>query len=338
MCKASETLVLTLSKAFVTVDSSGNPVVKRARSAAEASLKPSKGACIMRGKMVFAGLVLALSGSVAVAQEQTPVPIENDLYCSGTVTTESVPRSTYLITGEGSNYRIIFDNGDDVYIDRGADQGVKVGDEFSVIRPAVDPIDEPWTKWQYAILHKMGTVWEDEGRVKVVVVHPNVSVAQVSNACGYMQRGDVVVPFEERTAPPMKSEDHFDRFAPPSGKAKAMVIVGKRYQQQLGTFDVAYVNLGSQQGVKVGDYFRVFRYTGTNHETAFQTERFAFDVQGDWGPTFGFGAAPKKWDWTNMPREVLGEGVVLRTSPNSSTVLLTFTLREIYAGDYVEIE
>ncbi len=292
----------------------------------------------MRGKIVFAGLLLALSGSVAVAQDQTPVAINSDLYCSGVVTTESVPRGSYLITGEGSSYRITFDEGDYVYIDRGADQGVKVGDEFSVVRPAVDPIGIEWTKWQDAILHKMGTVWEDEGRVRVVVVHAKTSVAQVSNACNYMQRGDVVLPFEERTLPPLKSEGNFDRFAPPSGKAKAMVIVGKKYQQELGALDVMYVNLGQNQGVRVGDYFRVFRYTGTQHDTSFETPRFAFDVEGEWGPTFGFGAAPKKWDWTNMPREVLGEGVVLRTSPNSSTVLLTFTLREIYAGDYVEIE
>jgi hypothetical protein len=292
----------------------------------------------MRGKIAFAGLLLTLSGSVAIAQDQTPVPIDNDLYCSGVVTTASVPRSTYLITGEGSNYRITFDERDYVYIDRGADQGVKVGDEFSVIRPVVDSVKMQWTKWQDAILHKMGTVWEDEGRVKVVVAHAKTSVAQIANACNYMQRGDVLVPFEERMPPSLKSEANFDRFAPPSGKAKAMVIVGKTFQQQLGTLDVMYVNLGQNQGVHVGDYFRVFRYTGTEHETAYTTGRFAFDVEGDWGPTFGFGAAPKNWDWTNMPREVLGEGVVLRTSPNASTVLLTFTLKEIYAGDYVEIE
>ncbi|HTS12433.1 MAG TPA: hypothetical protein VMH00_09980 [Candidatus Limnocylindrales bacterium] len=293
----------------------------------------------MRGKIVLAGLILAVSGAAALAQDQAPVPIENDLYCSGTVTTENVPRSSYIITGEGSNYRITFDYGDYVYINRGAEQGTKVGDEFSVIRPEVDPIDMEWSKWQYAILRKMGTVWADQGRLKVVVVERNTAVAQVVQACEMLQRGDVIVPFAERAAPPMKSEANFDRFAPPSGKAKAMVITGKRFQQQSGTNDIVYVNLGRDQGVRVGDYFRVFRYTGTQHETAYQTPRFAYDLNGDWGPTFGLGAAPsKKWDWNNTPREVLGEGVVVRTGPNSATVLLTFTLREIYSGDYVELE
>jgi hypothetical protein len=61
-------------------------------------------------------------------------------------------------------------------------------------------------------------------------------------------------------------------------------------------------------------------------------------VDGDLGPTYGFGAVSKKWNWTNVPREVLGEGVVVRTGPNSATLLITFSNREIYAGDYVELE
>jgi hypothetical protein len=35
---------------------------------------------------------------------------------------------------------------------------------------------------------------------------------------------------------------------------------------------------------------------------------------------------------------VLGEGIVLNVSQNASTVLITTTRREIYAGDYVELE
>jgi hypothetical protein len=291
----------------------------------------------MRGKIIFAGLILAVSGAVASAQDQVPVPIENDLYCSGSVTTESVPRSSYIITGEESNYRIAFYYGDYVYINRGGEQGAQVGQEFSVMRAVSDPIDIQWSKWQYAILHKMGTVWEDEGRIRIVVVNRDTSIAQVVRSCDIMQRGDIIVPFTERLAPPMKSEANFDRFAPPSGKAKAMLIVGKKFQQQMGDNDIAYVNLGRDQGVRVGDYFRIFRYTGTEHETAFQTKRTAFDIEGSEG-NLGMGSAPRKWDWNNTPREVLGEGVVIRTGPNSATMLVTFTLREVFPGDYVEVE
>ena len=291
----------------------------------------------MRGKIVLAGLILSLSGIATSAQDASPVPIRKDLYCSGIVSTEAIPRDTYVITGEGSNYKITFQEGDYVYVNRGAKQGVKVGDEFSAIRHTEDAIKTQWTKWQFITLRKMGTLWEDEGRVRVVVVHEDTSVAQVENSCNYLQRGDILLPFAERPAPPLKPEDKFDRFAPPSGKATAMIITGKGYVSELGSNDTFYVNLGSAQGVKVGDYFRIFRYTGTEHEAVFQTKRFAFDSD-SWAGVYGFGSVPAKYKWDNTPREVVGEGIVVRTSPNSSSVLLTFGLREAYAGDYVEIE
>lgn len=297
----------------------------------------------MRGKIVLAGLVLGLSGIGAAAQGTAPaVPRPSDIYCSGIITTEAVPRDTILITGEESNYKIIFNEGDYVYINKGSDQGVKPGDEFSVVRSLKDPYGIEWTKWEWSILHKMGTVWEDEGRVRVISARQGVSIGQVENECDYLQRGDIVLPFTPRPAPPLKSEANFDRFAPADGKPMAMIITGKKFQAQVGSNDIVYVNLGSSQNVKIGDYFRIFRFQGTQHETNYQTPRYSFDMeQGDAIPDvgiYGFGAVSKKYNWTNTPREDVGEGIVLRTGPNSSTVLITFALREIYPGDYVEIE
>ena len=296
----------------------------------------------MRGKIVLASLVLGLSGMVAGAQNMPAVPRPGDIYCSGLVTSESVPHDTFVITGEESATKITFNDGDYVYVNKGSDQGVKVGDEFSVVRAVRDPYGIEWTKWEFAILKKMGTVWEDEGRVKVIVVRQNTSVGQVERACDYVQRGDLLLPFAERPAPPLKSEAGFDRFAPANGKPLAMVITGKKFQQQVGNNDVIYVNLGNAQGVKIGDYFRIFRYQGTQHETVFQTPRYSFDQEDgmavpDTG-IYGFGSVSKKFDWSNVPREDVGEGIVLRTGPNSATVLITFCLREVFPGDYVEIE
>jgi hypothetical protein len=297
----------------------------------------------MRGKIVLAGLILGLSGIAAAAQGTAPaVPRPSDMYCSGIITTEAVPRDTMLITGEESNYKIIFNEGDYVYINKGSDQGVKPGDEFSVVRSLKDPYGIEWTKWEWSILHKMGTVWEDEGRVRVISARQGVSIGQVENECDYLQRGDIVLPFSPRPAPPLRPAANFDRFAPSDGKPMAMIITGKKFQAQVGSNDIVYVNLGSSQNVKVGDYFRIFRFQGTQHETNYQTPRYSFDMeQGDAIPDvgiYGFGTVSKKYNWMNTPREDVGEGIVLRTAPNSSTVLITFSLREIYPGDYVEIE
>lgn len=292
----------------------------------------------MRGRIFLCGLFLALSGALApraqgqqVHAAQTGSIITGDLYCSGIVTTDAIPRDTFLISGEQSTYKITFEEGDYVYINKGSSKGVRVGDRFLVQRVVTDYNRVDFYKWQSSLLRAMGTVWEDEGRLTVVVAQADVSIAQVSQACGPIQRGDVVLPFAERPAPALKSDTNFDRFAPPSGKSKAMLVIGKTFQAAVGMHDIAYINLGNAQGVHVGDYVRVFRYQGADRDGAYQTGGIATHIE-------GFGAAPGSYNWNDMPREIIGEGIVVRTAPNASTVLITFTLRDAYAGDYIEIE
>ncbi|HEV2299561.1 MAG TPA: hypothetical protein VGR72_13730 [Candidatus Acidoferrales bacterium] len=301
----------------------------------------------MRRTVILLGLslVFAVSALRAVGQDaastggapSAPGPAMNsttthaDVYCSGIVTTQHVPTSTQIITGEEYNSKLSFDEGDYIYINKGSSKGVKPGDEFSVVRSEDENTRMPWFSMEDDLLHSMGQTWADIGRIKVLMVDKNVSTAQVVDSCDFMLRGDVLVPFAERQVPQLKSVKDFDRFAPPSGKPKAMVVAGKAFQMQSGSYDVVYVNLGSAKGVKVGDYFRIFRYIGNRHDTVFQLPDIATSV-------YGFGSAPGGYGWNNLPREIIGEGIVLRTSPKASTVLITYSLREIFEGDYCEIE
>ncbi len=285
----------------------------------------------MRAKLGCLGLVIVLAASAAAAQQAPKSPNISDIYCSGVVSVESVPHDTYLISGEQSNYKIVFAQGDLVYLNKGSGQGVKVGDEFLVMRPVKDPVNVKWFSQQPSLLRAMGTTYADLGRLQVVSVRSNVSTAEVVFSCDYMQRGDILRPFADRPAPPFKESAKFDIFSPVSGKPLAMVVTTKKFGQEAGTNSIVYVNLGSKQGVKVGDYFRVFRYQGTHNETAFREYGTAYKV-------YGFGSAPQRYNWDGLPREILGEGIVLRVSPNASTVLITVSLREMYVGDYVELE
>ena len=53
---------------------------------------------------------------------------------------------------------------------------------------------------------------------------------------------------------------------------------------------------------------------------------------------YGFGSTPQAYQWNDLPRDILGEGIVLSVGSNSSTVLITTSRFQMYAGDYVEIE
>jgi hypothetical protein len=280
---------------------------------------------------IFAILLCVLIAPWARAQDAPRLPGPEDIYCSGTITSERIPRNTYIITGEQSNEEMTFQEGNYVYVNKGEDEGARKGDMLLVLRAVTNSANINWYRWQNIALHSLGTLWEDEGRLRVVTVLPHVSIAQIQQFCNYMQRGDIVVPFSIRPVPAIKSGANFDRFAAPSGRQVGLVVTGKSFQMSVGTGDVLYANLGSVQGIKTGNYLRLFRHRGTQRETAYQVWREAFRVE-------SFGSVPLRWKWSTVPREILGEGVVLRVTPQTSTVLITHSLSEIYAGDYVELE
>jgi outer membrane protein OmpA-like peptidoglycan-associated protein len=285
------------------------------------------------GMVTLAGaMALAMSSSVA-GQAKTMKPNYDEMYCSGLVTTSPVSAETYIISGEEASPTTVFGQNAYVYINKGSGAGVKIGDEFLVTRATKDRIRYRWFEAQSILSRAMGTQWVDVGRIKVVALSDRVATAQVMHVCDMMQRGDLVVPFAERPAPTFRNEA-FDRFAAPSGRGQAMVVHGKYYGQMAATRDIVYINLGSGQGVNVGDYFRVYRYQGRGKETAYQLRNMQDRVWG-WGAP---PSASERWSPTELPQEALGEGIVLRTSDTSSTVLITYSLKPIYAGDYVELK
>ena len=95
----------------------------------------------MRTKIAVLSLMAMLGAAAGSAQEIRTAPKEpiapdyNMVNCSGFVTGQKFPQEFRLISGEQSNYKLTFTSGDYVYINRGQDKGVRVGDRFSVVRP-----------------------------------------------------------------------------------------------------------------------------------------------------------------------------------------------------------
>ncbi|MGD0907253.1 MAG: hypothetical protein ABSA96_06705 [Candidatus Acidiferrales bacterium] len=276
------------------------------------------------------GLGMAMCEARASAQQHGKAPTDADLYCSALATDQAIPKDMYIISGENSIYKNSFQPPDFVYINRGSETGVKIGDQFEVIRPVRDPMPNLWFKWQAQLNRAMGTTYQDIGRLRVAHVQGKTSTAEMTLNCDMMQRGDIVLPFAPRLAPPFHAVK-FDPFAAPSGKKTAMIVNTKNFGMLTGRGTTVFINLGSAQGVQVGDYFRVFRYQGNRSEYAYQLDHTAYKV-------YGFGSTPVAYTWNDLPRQVLGEGIVLRAGPNSSTVMLTDSREEIWAGDYVELE
>ncbi len=293
----------------------------------------------MRANLAVLSLSLLLGAAATSAQSlpqsapSSQVPGYSAANCSGFITDEKLPGEIRLISGEQSEYKVVFTTGNYVYINRGQDQGVRVGDRFMVVRQERDYLTDNvnWFKGQTKLLKSLGNAYIDEGQVRVINVQPKVSIGEVIFSCNFLQRGDILRPYVDRPSPPYKDAAAFDHFAPVSGKPVGTLVGGYDNADAYGQNSTLYMNLGAAQGLKVGDYVRVFRHQGEPGERAPQTADYQYKL-------YGFGSTPQRYSWKDLPREILGEGIVLNVSKNAATVLITFSSGEVYAGDYAEIE
>jgi hypothetical protein len=292
----------------------------------------------MRAKLAAFCVSILASAGVCAAQTPAGTPNANSqvdyskVYCSGFVSDPKVPDDIRVISGEQANYKIVFSRGDYVYMNRGAQQGVKLGDVYSIVRPDKDPTNE-WFYGQEKLAKRMGIIYRDLGQIRVVNVQAETSTAEILFSCDYMQRGDVARPFVERPVPPYKEAAKFDIFAPVNGKPVGTIVSAVDWHQAFGAGITAYVNIGASKGVKVGDYLRFFRYQASKDDISATAGEHDLQYK-----VYGFGSAPKKYSAKDLPREILGEGIVLNVTKDAATVLVTYEREEAYTGDFAELE
>lgn len=309
-------------------------------------------------KLALAMVVSLTLGAAVLAVAQGYEPPTNvnqkDVYCSGFVSATLLPDELRIIMGEDAVGRLIYSDNDYVYLSKGSDGGLRVGQRFLVVRPFDDPSlpeveafkgqhklsgasDEgAWYEKEY-----LGQYYQDIGRVEVTAVHPTSAIARVTHACDAVGLGDITIPFQERPFPEYKPEEEFDRFAAPSGLPVGVLLAGNDFSHQFGQGNVVYVALGSKDGVVVGDYVRLFRPA---HNTAYEGYRKI--VMGQWKRYRGVPEqSTKQWvskplpigEREDLPRESMAEALVVNVQERVSTALVTSSLRESHAGDFAEL-
>ena len=266
---------------------------------------------MVKARLLCAVLV-ALVPVALVAQERAAEtqtyqgglrPTVADVYCAGFVNPTRIAPSLTVVAARDALGRVMYGEGEYVYLSAGQNAGVQVGQEYLVVRLATDPTHAQSFKGQRGIQRSIGKLYEDLGRVRVQVVKETTAIAQIVHACSSMRNGDILIPYEERPLPEFKPAAAFDPFAPPSGLEQATVVAGKDFPALIGTGHVIYINLGTNQGVKVGDYFRIFRPGGTMlWEGGKRTAKAG--VRGPLGDEY---RPTKRRD---LPREVLGLSLI----------------------------
>jgi hypothetical protein len=284
--------------------------------------------------------IVNTSVNVPFVRFQTPTAA--DIYCAGFLTKDRVPDANYVNGGLQTPTSTKFETGELVYL---AGTGYQAGQLYSIIREMRDVNEYEVYPGERKVLAAAGRPYGEIGRVRVVDTRSHSAIAQVEFSCDPINPGDVAVPFVEKPQAAFHVPGHFDRFAPANGKLSGRIVLGKDFDSVLGTGMKLYMNMGSNQGVKVGDYFRVVRsYTATLRDPvdslsfkartsedtqmrppAFEANRFTKTK----GPNIHVG---------DLPRRAVGEVVVLNVTPTSSSAMVVFALEDVYAGDSVELD
>jgi hypothetical protein len=227
--------------------------------------------------------------------------------------------------------------------------GYQTGQLFSIVRELRDVNEYEIYPGESKLLKATGHPYGEIGRVRVVDTRNRTAIAQVVYSCDPINPGDVAVPFAEKPPIAFRAPGHFDRFAPANGKLSGRIVLGKDFDDVMGTGMKLYLNMGSNQGVKIGDYFRVVRsYTATLKDPV---DSLSFEAQTSEDtqmrpPTYEAGFLRSNYmgrrgpniHVADLPRRAVGEVVVLSTTPTTASAMVVFALEDVYAGDTVELD
>lgn len=131
--------------------------------------------------------------------------------------------------------------------------------------------------------------------------------------------------------------------------------------------DIVYIDLGSEDQIKHGDYLTIYRPLGTgnitrvdneesarNRSTGFQSDRFRGGGFSNQASRAKDSTAFRDSEGRNryrpitsrevkrnrplMPRKIVGEMVVIDVQKRTATAIITRVVSEVHTGDWVEIQ
>lgn len=228
---------------------------------------------------------------------------------------EVAPVKTYMVSGgegflmenglKASGYivstyqnRQMVGEDDIVYTDIGKVNGVEVGDKFSIYKK-MGAVSHPVTNviLGYKVI-PLGTLQLSE-------LEEKVSKAIVTKSFQEIGAGSFLTPYRPRKLEvALKASDK---------ELVGYIVETKTGNKAIAAGDVAYLDLGRQQGVEAGNMLYIVR-----------------DVVPD--QTYALEKIEK------LPVEVLGALVIVETNENTSTALVVKSIDTIYRGDRVELK
>lgn len=273
--------------------------------------------------------------------EKVQTPSVADLYCAGFVR-KPEPRSNFVTGGTESPFNTNFANGEAIYLHG---RGYEVGQQYTIIRELQDPNRYELYAGQFAAMKAAGRPYEELARVRIIDTRPHMAIARIEFSCDSVAPGDLVIPYEEKQLVNFHPPLRFDRFALANGQVSGRILLAKDFDSELGAGGTVYVNIGSNQGLKIGDFLRAERLAEAVTRDAVDSLSFKADAyemtQNEpplINPSFLDRGHGPVIHTNQMPRRGVGEIVIIGTTPTTATGMIVFSLEPVHVGDTVELD
>lgn len=287
---------------------------------------------------------------------------KSSLYCAGYIRYQRLSHMPEIVGAEEEQEQRTYADGDIVYLNAGSQQGIKEGQNFQIIRPRGDVKGVHKQKRGF-----LGTYIQEIGQLQVFKVRENTSAAQITFTCDAALLGDLLAPVPDRESPLQRTEEDLDRFADPTGKQNGRLMMAKDNREMVTRNDIVYIDLGSEDQIKRGDYLTIYRPLGTgnvtrvdneesarNRATGFQSDRYrggGFSNQASRAKdSTAFRDTEGRYRYRPitsrevkrhrplMPRKIVGEMVIIDVQTRTATAIITRAASEVHTGDWVEIQ
>ncbi|MBS1808483.1 MAG: hypothetical protein JST84_09855 [Acidobacteria bacterium] len=266
-----------------------------------------------------------------------------DLYCAGYIRATAPSTEMKIIGGEEENRIAHFGQGDVVYLNIGRSRNIRAGMLFSVTRP-MGKFRSPYKRVGGKDL---GVYVRELGVLRVIAVQEKTATARIVVSCDDVQLGDVLVTFTEKSSPATDISQPLPRYQPAYEDLAGHIVLQREQHETIGPRDVVYIDLGTEDGVKVGDAFTIYRKKPDDgnvfnfndddvvlrQSSDYESDKFK---GGKYSNTHPYEARQQvKNARSGVPQKIVGELIVIAVEGKSATAIVTRTTQEVHTGDWV---
>jgi hypothetical protein len=274
--------------------------------------------------------------------QRVQMPTYADVYCAGFINRQTLPDANFVAGGLETPSTSKFVRNDIVYL---YGTGYTVGAEYEIIRALRDINEYEMFPGERKLVKETGQPYGEIGRIRVIDTRSKVAIAEVEYTCDPINPGDTAIPFAEKSMVAFHPPVRFDRFLPTASKVSGRIVMARDFDSELGTGQKVYMNVGANQGIKIGDYFRAVRnYVEVINDPV---DSLSFDAAISEDTQLKQAAVdPPRFTRPNgpvihvrdLPRRAVAEIVVIGVTPTTSTGMIVFAMEDVHAGDGIELD